>query len=102
VKSLQGSWREEHLFALKQAVNLYDLYQTAIAECEVQLTRVLGRLASHDDSPVPPRNTWRHSSTVEKDDLRKALCRTCGVDLTLIDGIDVTLGQGQGGSRYGA
>jgi hypothetical protein len=24
VKSLQGSWREEHLFALKQAVNLYD------------------------------------------------------------------------------
>jgi hypothetical protein len=43
----------------------------------------------HDDSPVPPRNTRRHSSTVEKDDLRKALCRTCGVDLTLIDGIDV-------------
>src|ERR1039458_3797347 len=24
VKSLQGSWREEHLFSLKQAVNLYD------------------------------------------------------------------------------
>jgi len=89
VKSLQGSWREEHLFALKQAVNLYDSYQAAITECDVQLTRVLGRLASHDDAPVPSRNTRRHSSTVEKDDLRKALCRTCGVDLTLIDGIDV-------------
>lgn len=89
VKSLQGSWREEHLFALKQAVNLYDSYQAAIAECDVQLTRVLERLAFHDDSQVPPRNTRRHSSSIEKDDLRKALCRTCGVDLTLIDGIDV-------------
>jgi hypothetical protein len=89
VKSLQGSWREEHLFALKQAVNLYDSYQAAIAECDMQLTRVLGRLAPHDESPVPPRSARRRSSTVDQDDLRKALCRTCGVDLTLIDGIDV-------------
>ncbi len=67
----------------------YDSYQAAIAECDVQLTRVLDRLAFHDDFQVPPRNTRRHSSSIKKDDLRKALCRTCGVDLTLIDGIDV-------------
>src|ERR1039457_2693258 len=51
VKSLQGNWRAEHLFALKQAVNLYDSYQTSIAECDSQLAEVLGLLAIHDDSP---------------------------------------------------
>lgn len=34
VKSLQGNWREEHLFSLKQAVNLYDSYQASISECD--------------------------------------------------------------------
>jgi transposase len=45
VKSLQGNWREDHLFALKQAINLYDSYQKSIAECDVKLACVLGRLA---------------------------------------------------------
>jgi hypothetical protein len=44
VKSLQGNWREEHLFALKQAVSLYDSYQISIAECDEQLAFVLERL----------------------------------------------------------
>ena len=33
-KSLQGNWREEHLFALKQAVALYDAYGQQVAECD--------------------------------------------------------------------
>ena len=33
-KSLHGNWREEHLFALKQAMMLHDVYQTAIADCD--------------------------------------------------------------------
>lgn len=33
-KSLQGNYREEHLFTLKQAVEAYDFYQKQIAECE--------------------------------------------------------------------
>jgi transposase len=90
VKSLQGNWRAEHLFALKQAVNLYDSYQTSIAECDSQLAEVLGRLAIHDDSPEPPKSgRGRRPLKVEKFDLRKALYRACGVDLTRIDGIDV-------------
>jgi hypothetical protein len=55
VKSLQGSWREEHLFSRKQAENLYDSYQTSIAECDEQLARVLVRLACHDDPLNLPR-----------------------------------------------
>lgn len=90
VKSLQGNWREEHLFSLKQAVNLYDSYQASIAECDEQLARVLGRLASHEEPPVdPPKGGRGRPLKVEKFDLRKALYRVCGVDLTRIDGIDV-------------
>lgn len=40
-KALQGNWREEHLFALKQAVSLYDAYATELAECDRQLESML-------------------------------------------------------------
>lgn len=33
-KSLQGNYREEHLFTLKQAVEAYDFCQKQIADCE--------------------------------------------------------------------
>ena len=90
VKSLQGNWREEHLFSLKQAVNLYDSYQTSIGECNAQLARVLGRLAVHDEPARPPkRGRGGRPAKVEKFDLRTALYRICGVDLTRIDGVDV-------------
>jgi len=89
VKSLQGNWRAEHLFALKQAVSLYDSYQTSIAECDAQLAEVLGRLAVHDDAPEPPKSGRGRPVKAEKFDLRKALYRACGVDLTRIEGIDV-------------
>jgi transposase len=36
-KSLHGTWREEHLFSLKQAVALYDAYQARLEECDRQL-----------------------------------------------------------------
>jgi predicted transcriptional regulator len=90
VKSLQGSWREEHLFSLKQAVNLYDSYQSSIDECDEQLAQVLERLAFHDEPPAdPPRSGRGRPPKIEKFDLRKALYRVCGVDLTRIKGIDV-------------
>lgn len=89
-RSLQGNWREEHLFSLKQAVNLYDSYQTSIAECDDQLARVLERLAVHDEPAAnPPKRGRGRPLKVEKLDLRRALFRACGVDLTRIEGIDV-------------
>lgn len=38
-KSLQGNYREEHLFALKQAVEAYDFYQEKIAECDTEIKK---------------------------------------------------------------
>jgi transposase len=91
VKSLQGSWRSEHLFSLKQALSLYDAYEAAIAECDARLAEVLGTLAQHDDLPPPdpPKGGRGRPVKAEKFDLRGALIRACGVDLTRIHGIDV-------------
>jgi transposase len=91
VKSLQGSWRAEHLFALKQALSLYDSYQASIAECDAELARVLGRLAVHEAPPrEPPQGGGPgRPRKAEPFDLRMALYRACGVDLTRIEGIDV-------------
>ena len=32
-----GTWRAEHLFALKQALKLYEFYQKQLRDCEVQI-----------------------------------------------------------------
>ena len=36
-KSLQGHWREEHIFELTQALELYRVYQDKIAECDREI-----------------------------------------------------------------
>jgi transposase len=89
VKSLQGNWREEHLFALEQAVRLYDAYQAALLECDERLAKVLGTLAQYEAPAVEPRGGRGRPRKVVRYDLRVALIQACGVDLTRIDGIDV-------------
>lgn len=89
VKSLQGNWRDEHLFALKQALGLFDFIGTQLAECDREIEQQLQCLQTHDGEPgkskkkSPPRNA-------PKFDLRTQLFKMCGVDLTRIDGIHVT------------
>ena len=36
-KSLQGHWREEHIFELTQALELYRVYQAKITECDREI-----------------------------------------------------------------
>lgn len=38
-KSLQGNYREEHLFTLQQAVEIYDSYQEKIKECDEEIKK---------------------------------------------------------------
>lgn len=40
-KALQGSWREGHLFELKQSKEMYDVYRNKIAECDVAIEKIL-------------------------------------------------------------
>ena len=88
-KSLQGNWRIEHLFALKQALALFDFYGTQLTECDTQIEQQLQRLQAHDGEPAKGKKRSR-ARNAPKFDLRTHLFKMCGVDLTRIDGIDVT------------
>ena len=55
--SLEGHYREEHLFELRQAVDRYDFFGGQIASCEAAIRNHLdGLYAGGDDeeSPLPP------------------------------------------------
>lgn len=88
-KSLQGSWRAEHLFALKQALDMFDFIGTQLAECDVKIEQQLQCLQAHDGEPAKKKKGCR-ARNAPRFDLRTRLFKMCGVDLTRIDGIDVT------------
>jgi transposase len=88
-RALEGNYRPEHLFALRQAVALYDTYQGHITECDQQLEVLLGRLRAPEppEAPLPaPRCKTRQTNAL-KFDVRAALYAVIGVDLTQIHGI---------------
>jgi len=88
-KSLQGNWRPEHLFALKQALDAFDFCGTQLAECDAQIQSQLQALHVREDEPAKGKKRGR-ARNAPKFDLRTQLFQMCGVDLTRIDGIDVT------------
>jgi transposase len=88
VKSLQGNWREEHLFALAQAIKLFDAYSERLVECDERLEQMLAALQRHQGQPEKCKRGSKPKNA-PKFDLRTYLFRLCGVDLTRIDGIEV-------------
>src|SRR5256714_2557784 len=55
-KALQGTWRTEHLFALQQAVALYDFYHQQLALCDRQIKAHLETFADKSaGQPLPPK-----------------------------------------------
>ncbi|WP_114971848.1 IS110 family transposase [Rhodoferax ferrireducens] len=88
-KSLQGNWRSEHLFALKQALDAFDFIATQVAQCDVLIEAQLQSLQAHDGEPAKGKKRgWARNAP--KFDLCTQLFKMCGMDLTRIDGIDVT------------
>lgn len=87
-KSLEGNWRTEHLLSLRVAVNLYDAYSAQILECDTELERLLKTLEKHG-APPPSEKRRSPSRNAPSFDIRVALYKLSGVDLTRINGIDV-------------
>jgi transposase len=88
-KSLQGSWRFEHLFALKQALATFDFIGTQLGECDREIDAQMQSLQTHDGEPAKGKKRTK-TRNAPKFDLHTQLFRMCGVDLTRIDGIQVT------------
>jgi transposase len=92
--ALTGHWREEHLFALGQALDLYDSYQVKVAECDARIEAVLGRLQSAAGKPagqLPPARHRGGTANAPAFDARAALHALLGVDLTQIHGLGPSL-----------
>jgi transposase len=96
-KSLEGNYKEEHMFALKQALNLYDFYSAKIEECdrEIEKRYLCSAFYETNKRELPPLGKKRPSNFKNKPayDLRSHLYNLCGVDLTEIDGIDALTAQ---------
>jgi transposase len=88
-KSLQGNWRAEHLFALKQALEMFDFIATQVAACDLTIEQQMQSMHVHDGTPGKNKKRSRPRNA-PKLDLQTQLFKMCGVDLTRIDGINVT------------
>jgi transposase len=92
IKALTGNYREEHVFALKQAVALYDAYTGQILECDREIERKFAVITPVHTDELPPldrsdkRNT--HSKNALSYDVRSQLYQTLGVDVVAVDGLN--------------
>jgi transposase len=90
-KALTGHYKEEHIFELQQALQLYDFYTAQMQACDVQLEAKYAAFKPQVDvtqHPLPPRKRPQREGNAPDFDLRTYLYRMTGVDLTQIDGIN--------------
>ena len=88
--ALEGTWKSEHLFALRQAHELWEFYQKKIAECDQAIEEVLKVLAGPEDpkNPAPPATKRGGVNTPQIAGLHGLLWRLCGSkDPTQLPGI---------------
>jgi len=93
-KALAGDYRREHLFALRQAFELYFFYKQQIEACDREIETYLHDLDSRIDVESHPLHTLKRGNqkpqrNEPRFDLRTHLYRISGVDFTRIDGLHV-------------
>jgi transposase len=87
-KALEGDYRPEHLFTLKQSLDAFDHYQKQMAECDQQIGQHVRSLESKSDAdPKPASRAIRKQRNQMKFNVREEAFRISGVDLTRINGI---------------
>jgi len=108
-ESLRGCWKKEHLFALRQALELWETYQQKIADCDREMETLLGEMAGGQPpsagpgtslpargslmGPVelaPAKGTGKNAPAIAR--LQELVARLCsGRDATQIPGLSVYL-----------
>jgi transposase len=98
-KSLQGNWREEHLFTLKESYSFYKIYRQHVVVCDEQIEKQLQQYeASRNDGEIQTDATEKNESVnpvkdKKKDknqpkfNVRKYLERIHGTDVLAIYGL---------------
>lgn len=88
--ALVGNYQPEHVFALKQAVALFDFYQEQVTQCDREIELVLAGLSAEKQAPsepLPKRRCLRTQINALDFDVRPPLYQLVGIDLTQIHGI---------------
>ncbi len=95
-KSLEGNWRSELVFVLRQERDIYREYQKKIGECDEAIQAHLKTMedkAEPGSKPGTPKAGKRAGGNAPRFDLRGELYRISGIDLTRIDGINIMVAQ---------
>jgi transposase len=93
-RALEGSYKAEHLFALRQAVELYDFYGQQMAACDLEMERLYAQItpppaeAKPPSNPPPAPSKQRPRKNQANFDLKSVLFDLTGVDLTAVPGLD--------------
>jgi transposase len=87
-EALTGHYRREQVFALRQALELYDSYQAQIEACDQEIKATLESLEQDDMSmdALPAARYKTRPANEPKFAVREMLFRVLGVDLSQIDG----------------
>jgi transposase len=98
-KALTGTWRAEHLFVLKQSLELYDFYTKQVEECDAEIERLYALIRPDWEAgelkplPAKKRNSHSKNAPEQKEEIRTHLKRISGVDVSVVDGFGVSLAQ---------
>ncbi|MBF0495407.1 MAG: IS110 family transposase [Deltaproteobacteria bacterium] len=93
-KALEGDYRQEHLFALKQAVDAYEFYHRQMEECDEKIKAYQQSFKPKVDPALHPLKKAKGAKkkvqgNQPRFDLRENLYRITGVDFTQIAGLNV-------------
>ena len=77
IEALRGTWADEHIFALEQALQSWDHYQKLIANCDQRIAAVL---PPYDDTQPPLVKAAKRGgiNAPEIANLREILAQMCG------------------------
>ena len=93
-KALTGHYQPEHVFALKQALALYDTYTEQVRECDAAIEQRFRAMKPVGPDAPPPLNRANKHRTHNKNapvyDARGLLYQLTGVDLVAIPGLNAS------------
>jgi hypothetical protein len=98
IKALTGSWGQEHLFTLKQSLDLFDFFTAQITACDAEIERQFAAIkprwnAPENVPPLPPVKPGSKTKNKPAESTRQELFRIVGVDLVAVTGLSASLTQ---------
>ncbi len=90
INSLKGNYREEYLFGINQALEMWEHYQTLLKQCDLEIEKRLSQMTFNQENPqniTTPKPIKKNKPVIE--DFHVLMTKlTLGKDTTVIAGIN--------------